>query len=116
MIVIDDMTDEKQVSAKEWEEQFLAPECAELWVTKARLMMLDDHPERHEPSGFEELEECLVQALELDSENLEALEEAAHFSDVMIPDRAKAVMYAQHYIRVAARVVDDMQAIINDSN
>ena len=78
--------------------------------------MLDDHPEDHEPSGLEEIEKCLLHALELDSEHLEALEEAAHFCDVVIPDRAKAAMYALHYIRVATKGVSDMEAIINDSN
>jgi hypothetical protein len=124
LIVIDDMAHEDEVTAKEWEELFrentqrlnLTPECPELWVAKARLMMLDDHPEDHEPSGLDEIERCILHALKLDPEHLEALEEAAHFYDVVIPDRGKATMYAQHYIQVAGRVVDDMQAIIDDSN
>jgi hypothetical protein len=122
--VIDDMADQEQITAKEWEELFrentqrlnLVPECPELWVAKARLMMLDDYPEHHEPSGLDEIEKCILQALELEPEHMDALEEAAHFYDVMIPDRDKAIMYAQHYIQVAGKVVSDMQAIIDDSN
>lgn len=118
------MADEEQISTKEWEELFrentkrlnLVPECPGLWVAKARLMMLDDHPEDHEPSGLDEIEKCILQALELEPEHLEALEEAAHFYDVIIPDRDKAIKYAQRYVQVAGRVVDDMQAIIDDSN
>jgi hypothetical protein len=118
------MANKEEISAKEWEEQVrenakrldLVPECPELWVAKARLMMLDDHPEDHEPSGLDEIERCILHALELDPEHLEALEEAAHFYDVVVPDRAKAIMYAQSYIQVAGKVVDDMQAIIDDSN
>jgi len=118
------MADEEQISTKEWEELFrentkrlnLVPECPGLWVAKARLMMLDDHPEDHEPSGLDEIEKCILQALELEPEHLEALEEAAHFYDVIIPDRAKAMLYAQRYIDVAEKAVHDMQAIIDDSN
>ena len=118
------MADEEQISTKEWEELFrentkrlnLVPECPGLWVAKARLMMLDDHPEDHEPSGLDEIEKCILQALELEPEHLEALEEAAHFYDVIIPDRAKAMLYAQRYIDVAEKVVHDMSAIIDDSN
>ena len=62
------------------------------------------------------LKSCILQALELEPEHLEALEEAAHFYDVIIPDRDKAIKYAQRYVQVAGRVVDDMQAIIDDSN
>jgi hypothetical protein len=79
-------------------------------------MMLDDHPEDHEPSGLDEIEKCILQALELEPEHLETLEEAAHFYDVIIPDRAKAIMYAQRYVQIAGKVVDDMQAIIDDPN
>jgi hypothetical protein len=124
LIVIDDMANEQQISPQEWAEKFrenarrldLAPECAEFWVTKARLMMLNDRPENNEPSGLDEIERCILQALELDPGCLEALEEAAHFYDVMIPDRAKAIAYARNYITVAGKVVTDMQAIIDDCN
>jgi hypothetical protein len=118
------MANEEQIPKQEWEEKFrettkrldLVPECPELWLTKARLMLLDDHPEDHEPSGLDEIEKCILQALELEPEHLEALEEAAHLYDVIIPDRAKAMMYAQRYIVVVGKVVDDMHAIIDDSN
>jgi hypothetical protein len=118
------MADEEQITAKEWEELFrenaqrlnLVPECPELWVAKARLMMLDDHPEDHEPSGLDEVERCILHALELEPDHMEALEEAAHFYHVMIPDREKAIMYAQRYVQVAGKVVGEMQAIIDDSN
>jgi hypothetical protein len=114
----------EQIPAKEWEEMFrgntkqldLVPECPELWVTKARLMMLDDHAEDHEPSGLDEIERCILHALKLNPEHLEALEEATHFYDVIIPDRDKAIMYAQRYIEVTRKAVADMQAIIDESN
>ncbi|MGD0507543.1 MAG: hypothetical protein ABSA27_07090 [Terriglobales bacterium] len=89
------------------------PERPDLWVTKARLLMLEENPVS---LGLDEVETCLLKALGLDPEHLDALEEAAHFYDVVMPDRAKAVMYAQHYIRVAGKVVDDMQSIIDDLN
>jgi hypothetical protein len=118
------MDDEDQVTAQEWEELFrentkrlnLVPESSDLWVAKARLMMQDDHPEDHESSGLDDVEKCILKALELEPEHLEALEEAAHFYDVVIPDREKAIMYAQRYIQVAEKVAAEMQAIIDDSN
>jgi hypothetical protein len=121
---MDDMAEKEQFSGKKWETMFrentkqidLVPECANLWVSKARLMMLDDHPEQHERSGLDEIERCILHALELASEHSEALEEAANFYDVMVPDREKAVRYAQHYIQIAGRGVPDMQAIVDNSN
>lgn len=50
------------------------------------------------------------------SEHLGALEEAAHFYDVMVPDRSKALMYAQRYIQIAGKIVAEMQTIIDESD
>jgi hypothetical protein len=48
------------------------PKCVDLLVTKARLLMLGD-------SGtLAQVERCILKALELAPNNLEALEEAAH--------------------------------------
>ena len=79
--------------------------------------MLEDGPSEDQiPYGLDEVEKCILTALDLDPEHLEALEEAAHFYDVMVPDRNKAVMYAERYVQLAGKVVGDMKAIIKDSN
>jgi hypothetical protein len=118
------MGDEDQISAADWEEVLrenakqleIAPEIADLWVQRAVLLMLDDHPERHSFSVLDEVEKCILEALRLDPQHLDALEEAAHFYDVMAPDRTKATMFAQSYIQVSQKVIADMQTIIDESD
>src|SRR5690348_7284951 len=80
--------------------------CADLWVTRARLLMLEDEPLT---GSLRDVESCLLKALHLAPDNLEAIEEAAHFYDIMVPNRRKAVMYAKRYGQLAGRVVSDMQ-------
>ncbi|MFY9646631.1 MAG: hypothetical protein WAK29_15735 [Terriglobales bacterium] len=111
-------------SETEWQQMFdentkhleLMPDCAGAWVRHAILIMMDDHPERHENLGLDAAERCILRALELNPDHLEALEEAAHFYDVMMPARDKATMYEEQYIQVAGRVAADMQAIVDDLN
>jgi hypothetical protein len=79
--------------------------------------MLDDGPADDQIAyGLEEVEKCILKALDLDPEHLEALEEAAHFYDIVVPDRNKAVMYAKRYLQLAGKVVNDMRAILEGSN
>ena len=108
-----------------WSEQFLEnesrlskhSECADFWVMRARLLMLEDGPsEMQTPYGVDEVEKCILKALDLDPDHLEALEEAAHFYDCIVLDRDKAVMHAKRYNHLAGKVVEDMKAIIEDAN
>ena len=92
-------------------------ECVDLWVTRARLLRLDDGPTGDETDyGLDEAEKFILKALDLDPDHPEALEEAAHFYDAVVPDRNRAVMYAERCLQLAAKVVDDMKAIIEDPN
>jgi|SRR5450432_251419 hypothetical protein len=88
-------------------------DCADLWVTRARLLMLEDD----EPfsGSLLDVERCILKALDLAPNNLEAIEEAAHYYDVVAPDRRKAVKHAKRYIGLAGKVVSDMRAILEDS-
>jgi hypothetical protein len=86
------------------------PKCADLWVMKARLLMLGDS------ATLAQVEKCILKALSLSPNNLEAIEEAAHYYDVMKFDRRKAVKYAKRYVQLAGKVVSDMQAILDDPN
>jgi len=94
----------------------LASTCVDALVERARLVMLDDHPGEPEHPALDEAEASILKALELDRDNPEALEEAAHFYDVVVPNREKAINYAQRYVEVAGKVVQNMHAIIEDSN
>ena len=87
-------------------------DCADLWVTRARLLMLEDEPLS---GSLLDVERCILKALDLAPDNLEAIEEAAHYYDVVAPDRRKAVKHAKRYIALAGKVVSDMQAILEDS-
>lgn len=86
--------------------------CADLWVTRARLLMLEDKPLS---GSLADVERCLLQALDLAPNNLEAIEEAAHFYDVMVPNRRKATRYAKRYLVLAGKTVSEMQVIIENS-
>ena len=87
-------------------------DCADLWVTRARLLMLEDEPLS---GSLLDVERCILKALDLAPDNLEAIEEAAHYYDVVAPGRRKAVKHAKRYIALAGKVVSDMQAILEDS-
>jgi hypothetical protein len=87
-------------------------DCADLWVTRARLLMLEDEPLSR---TLRDVEHCILKALDLDPNNLEAIEEAAHYYDVMMANRRKAVMYAKRYIELTRKVASDMQAIIRST-
>jgi bacterioferritin (cytochrome b1) len=118
------MDNDAQLSAMDWEESLrentkqleIAPEIADLWVQRAVLLMLDDHPDLQSFSVLDEVEKCILEALRLDPQHLDALEEAAHFYDVMAPDRTKATMFAQSYIEVAQKEIADMQMIIDKAD
>ena len=86
--------------------------CAGLWIARARLLMLGDEPVT---GTLDDVESCILAALSLAPENLEAVEEAAHFYDIVVLSRRKALMYAKRHIRIALKAVSEMQAIIANS-
>ena len=86
------------------------PKCAHMLITKARLLMLGDS------ATLAQVEDCILKALDLSPNNLEALEEAAHYYDVVAPDRRKAVRYAKRYIQLVGKTISEMRAIIEESN
>jgi len=77
------------------------------------LLMLDINPAPR--SSLKEVEDCLLKALALNPEHLEALEEAAHFYDAVATDRQKAVHYANRYLEISRKAINDMQEIVQDS-
>jgi hypothetical protein len=62
-----------------------------------------------------EVEACLVKALELWGDNLEALEETAHFYDAVVDDSAKAMHYAGLCRAKAVELVEAMSDIFRDN-
>jgi len=82
---------------------------ADLWITRARLLMLEDEPLS---GSLREVERCIQKALELAPDDLDAIEEAAHFYDIIVPNRRKASTYAKRYIQLSSRVISDMRVIV----
>jgi Tfp pilus assembly protein PilF len=57
-------------------------------------------------------ESCLLKALELDPNSIEALQEAAHFYDAVMPDAARVRDYASKCRDQATKVVAEMDEIL----
>lgn len=62
--------------------------------------------------SIEDAEADLLQAYRRDPKHLEALEELAHYYDAVSPDREKAKEYARQCRDMAARLVSDMDEIL----
>ena len=63
-----------------------------------------------------EAESCLLKALALDPDSIEALQEAAHFFDAVRPHAARATDYASRCRAQAVKVTTEMDEILKDSN
>jgi hypothetical protein len=115
------MTHPQRELLADWEARFqkntkqleLVFDCPALWVEMAVLLMLDEDPKGHAGRSLDDVERCLLKALELNSKHLEALEEAAHYYDAVMPNREKAVEYARCCGELAEKMLSEMQAIIN---
>jgi hypothetical protein len=68
-----------------------------------------------EPSELSEIEECLMKAIDLWADNLEALEEAAHFFDAVMSDPVRATRFAELCREKAAKLTADMDEILKDN-
>jgi hypothetical protein len=71
-----------------------------------RLQLSDD-------AELSEVEVCLLKAVELDATSIEALQEAAHFYDAVLPDEAKATEFALRCRAQAANVSAEMDEILS---
>ena len=71
-----------------------------------RLQLSDD-------GELSEVEDCLQRSLRLDPDNIESLQEAAHFYDAVVPNRQKARRFAAKCRDRAVKLAAEMDAIIN---
>ena len=83
-------------------------EAFELADRAMRLQLADDD------GDLDEVEGCLSKALELDPENIEALQEAAQFYKSVVPNAEKARKYAAACRRKAATIISEMDGILED--
>jgi Tfp pilus assembly protein PilF len=72
-----------------------------------RLQLSDD-------GDLSEIENCLKKALSLDPTSIEALEEAAHFYDAVVPNAQKARKFAARCRDKAVKVAAEMDNIIKE--
>jgi hypothetical protein len=72
-----------------------------------RLQLSDD-------GDLSETENCLKRALRLDPNNIEALQEAAHFYDAVVPNAQKARRFAASCRDKALKVAAEMDSIIKE--
>jgi hypothetical protein len=80
---------------------------ATMFVDRAIRLQLaeDDGP-------LSEVEDCLLKALKLDSQNIDALQETAHFYDAVAPNMKKAKKYALACRKRAALLIHEMDTLI----
>jgi len=62
--------------------------------------------------NLSEPEECLVKAITLDPNSIEALYEAAHFYEAVVPDAIKARKYATACREKATQILAEMDGIL----
>jgi tetratricopeptide (TPR) repeat protein len=86
-------------------------ECPHLWNLRGDLIQLLETP--HGPA-LAEAAKSYKMALRLNPQDLEALENLAHFYDVVIPRPASAKKYARAYIAKAKRGLREMECILTD--
>jgi hypothetical protein len=70
-----------------------------------RLQLTDD-------GDLVEIEECLKKALKLNPDSIEALQEAAHFYDAVVPNANRARKYAASCLEKVAQVAAEMKGIL----
>ena len=77
-------------------------------VDRAIRLQLSDEAE------LSEIEDCLKRALSLDPNSIEALQEAAHFYDAVVPNARKARKLAAQCREKAIKVIAEMDGIIKE--
>lgn len=84
-----------------------------LHATKARLIML--HSEGCQYS-LEDAGKCLLSAQEINPNDLEVIEELAHFYDIVMPDSKLASHYATLLLEKIGAMSKDMAEILDDND
>jgi hypothetical protein len=59
-----------------------------------------------------EIENCLMKALKLDPGSIDALQEAAHFYDAVVPNANKARTYATRCLEKLAEIAAEMKGLL----
>lgn len=84
-----------------------------LHALKARLIMLSSE---ECPYTLDDAGDCLLKALEINANDLEVIEELAHYYDIVAPDSQLATRYASLLLDKIRDISNDMAEIINESD
>lgn len=86
------------------------------WNNRVEAFALADRAQRlqlaEDNGDLSEVEECLVRAIELDPDSLEALQEIAHLYDAVLPNPDKARGFARRCREQAMKIVSEMDGIL----
>lgn len=83
-----------------------------LWIVRARLEILEGGSDSN---PFGDAEKFLLCAYQINPNDIEALEELAHFYDVIEPNREKAQRFASLLIEKIEILERDMKNILEDA-
>ncbi|MGB6716247.1 MAG: hypothetical protein WBE47_04770, partial [Candidatus Acidiferrales bacterium] len=86
-----------------------SPECPYLLVSRGILIQLLDHGEG---PPLEEAERSFLEALTFAPDNLDTLEELAHYYDSVAPNAEKAKFYAEQYLKRAEPALEKIKKIL----
>lgn len=81
-----------------------------LHATKARLIMLSSEECRY---SLVDAGDCLLKAFKINANDLEVIEELAHYYDIVMPDSQLAIQYASLLVDKMRSMSNDMAEIID---
>jgi len=85
-------------------------ECPYLWLLRGNLLQLS---ESVSPMPLEEAEKSYLKALELDPDYIQAMENLAHFYDIVVPDKKRAHEFARLVQNRVGQLSKDMAEIMH---
>lgn len=87
------------------------PDCPNLLVSRGVVIQLLDH---REGPALKEAERSLLRALEVSPDNVNAIEELAHYYDAVADDSEKAKHFAREYLNRVEPVTQEMRALLRE--
>ena len=87
------------------------PDCPSLLVSRGVVIQLLDH---REGPALSEAERSFLRALEVSPDNVNAIEELAHYYDAVADDSEKAKHFAREYLSRVEPVIQEMRALLRE--
>ena len=86
-------------------------DCPYLWLLRGNLIQLSDSAS---PKPLEEAEKSYLKALKLDPDYIQAMENLAHFYDIVMPDKKRAHEFANLVQTRVKQIGEDMVEILHN--